>query len=92
MGQETRNLFWIPEKYKKVELLWIEVLASGKGGEEGSEERDSTGMVDEGAAGGHQGSRGSLQQGAAKLDLAAAARNHAKKRWTKAWVEGIGTG
>ena len=38
----------------------------------------------EGAASGHQGSRVSLQQGAAELDLAAAARNHAKKGWIKA--------
>lgn len=63
MKQESRSIFWIPEKYKDTERLWIEVLALGKRGEEGSEERDSTGMVGEGAAGGHQGSRAAFGEG-----------------------------
>ena len=52
--------------------------------EEESSERGSVDMVGDRASGGHQGSRGSPQQGVAELDLAAAARNHAKKGWTKA--------
>lgn len=52
--------------------------------EKESSERGSVDMVGDRASGGHQGSRGSPQQGVAELDLAAAARNHAKKEWTKA--------
>ena len=29
MKQENRSIFWIPDKYKDIELLWIEVLVLG---------------------------------------------------------------